>query len=81
MKRLFVRPAFRGLGLGRMLAERIVQEAREAGYRRIRLDTLPSMATAAALYRQMGFVAMPHYRDNPVEGSAFLELDLTRAKA
>lgn len=81
MKRLYVRPAFRGLGVGRMLAERIIQEAKGAGYQRMRLDTLPSMGAAATLYHEMGFVAIPPYRDNPVEGSAFLELDLTRGNS
>jgi GNAT superfamily N-acetyltransferase len=78
MKRLYVWPAFRGIGLGRILVERIIQEAGGAGYSRMRLDTLPSMAQARTLYHQLGFVAIAPYRDNPVEGSAFLELDLTR---
>jgi ribosomal protein S18 acetylase RimI-like enzyme len=77
MKRLYVRPAFRSAGWGRRLAERIVAEAAEAGYTRMRLDTLPSMAGARALYRSLGFREIPAYRHNPIAGAVFLELTLT----
>jgi ribosomal protein S18 acetylase RimI-like enzyme len=76
MKRLYVRPAYQGLGIGRMLVERVIEEARDAGYRRMRLDTLPTMMSARALYRRIGFYEIAPYRSNPVEGVAFLELDL-----
>ena len=73
MKRLWVRPAFRGTGLGRRLVETLISEARVIGYRRVRLDTLPSMAAAQALYLSLGFRDIPPYNDHPIEGTRFME--------
>jgi putative acetyltransferase len=79
MKRLFLRPAYRGKGLGKLLVESIIDEARKLGYTRMRLDTLPGrMDTAIALYRSIGFVEIDPYCQNPVEGAKFMELDLQR---
>jgi putative acetyltransferase len=79
MKRLYVRPAYRTGGVGRLLAERVIHEAATAGYRRMRLDTLPTMETALQLYRQLGFRETAPYTNNPVEGAVFLELQLDRS--
>ncbi|MDR3621187.1 MAG: GNAT family N-acetyltransferase [Paludisphaera borealis] len=77
MKRLYVRPQHRGTGLGRALAERVIQEARNIGYDRIRLDTIPSiMGGAVAMYRALGFETIAPYCDNPIPGAMFLELRL-----
>ena len=77
MKRLYVRPAYRGHAIGRALAERIIAEGRAGGFARMRLDTLPMMGDAQKLYRTLGFVEISPYRFNPIAGSKFMELDLT----
>ena len=76
MKRLYVRPEGRGLGLGRALALAAIARARELGYERMRLDTLPMMGAAQELYATLGFVDIDPYRHNPIEGSRFMELRL-----
>lgn len=76
MKRLYVRTTVRGQQLGRRLAERICREARDAGYRRICLDTLPTMSAAIGLYSAMGFTRIAPYVFNPIEGAIFLAREL-----
>ncbi len=76
MKRLFLEAPYRGQGIGRQLVEAIVSEARRLGYAKMRLDTLPSMQDALALYTALGFREIPPYRYNPLEGARFFELIL-----
>ena len=76
LKRLYVRPLFRGNGVGRRLVLEAVKNARRIGYQRMRLDTLPSMKRAQELYLSMGFKPILPYRANPVPGADFLELEL-----
>lgn len=76
MKRLYVRPAFRGLGLGRRLAEATLDAARRAGYSCVLLDTLDDMESARALYVDLGFVDIPPYYHNPIAGAHYLKVDL-----
>ncbi|MEP7068876.1 MAG: GNAT family N-acetyltransferase [Usitatibacter sp.] len=76
MKRLYVRPGCRGMGIGRTLAECVIDEARALGYRTLKLDTLPWMAEAQRMYGELGFVAAAPYNDNPVDGVRFLALAL-----
>jgi len=77
MKRLYLRPAFRGKGLGRVLAESVITEARNIGYQRMRLDTIePIMKDAVEMYRKLGFREIAPYRPNPIDGAMYMELQL-----
>ncbi len=75
-KRLYVRPEFRGLKIGRKLVEAIIAEARKMGYSYMRGDTVASMKAANCLYKSLGFYEIEPYRYNPLEGAKFLELKL-----
>lgn len=77
MKRLYVRPVYRKFGLGQRLVQAVIDAAREAGYRELRLDTLPSMASAQALYRRIGFVEIPAYNTTHLPGTRFYALRLS----
>ncbi len=77
MKRLYVRPAFRGKKIGLALANAVITEARGIGYTRMRLDTIAaSMKEAVAMYRALGFVEIPPYRPNPIQSALYMELKL-----
>ncbi len=77
MKRLYLRPLFRGKGLGRVIAETIIAEARNAGYQHMRLDTIePIMKDAVEMYRRLGFKEIAPYRANPIAGAIYMELQL-----
>jgi GNAT superfamily N-acetyltransferase len=77
MKRLYLRPGFRGKGFGRGLAETVIAEARNIGYQRMRLDTIePIMKDAVEMYRKLGFREIEPYRPNPIAGAMYMELQL-----
>lgn len=81
MKRLFVRPRFQGLGLGRQLAHAIIASSCELGYSMMRLDTLDTLTVAMRLYEQIGFRRIPAYYDNPLPGVVYWELDLEEKRS
>ena len=76
MKRMYVKPEFRGQGIGKMVAHEIIKRAREIGYQKMRLDTLESMEIATKLYKSMGFKEIEAYRYNPLEDAMYMELEL-----
>lgn len=80
MKRLYVRSSARGTGLGRLLTQTLIKEARLAGYGRVLLDTLPMMSEAQALYRSMGFVEIDAYCSNPIAGTRYMALNLQKSQ-
>jgi ribosomal protein S18 acetylase RimI-like enzyme len=77
MKRLYVRPNFRNLGVGRALSGRLIEIAKTKGYDRMRLDTVPAMTAAIVMYRSMGFAEIGPYRANPIPGALYMEKELS----
>lgn len=76
MKRLYVRTEFRGMHIGDVLVKKIISDARDIGYRTMRLDTFPFLERAIGLYRKYGFSETPSYNDNPLENAVYMKLDL-----
>lgn len=76
LKRLYVRPAFRGHGIGRMLTEKIMEDARAIGYRTLQLDTQPFLPEAIRLYRRLGFEEMPGYNPSPLPATIYMKMEL-----
>ncbi len=76
LKRMYIRPKHRGKGIGRIMAEVMIGEARKLGYKRMRLDTLSTMKEAIGLYESLGFIDIPAYRYNPISGARYMELAL-----
>lgn len=76
MKRMYVRPEFRGRSIGRAMSQAMIEAAKRAGYKTMRLDTLSTMVEAISIYRSQGFKTIEPYRCNPIEGAVYLELDL-----
>jgi ribosomal protein S18 acetylase RimI-like enzyme len=78
MKRMYVRPGYRGKGIGRAMAEKIIKFARAYGYEHMRLDTIDTMKTAISLYKSLGFKKIKPYRHNPIKGADYMELSLVK---
>ena len=76
MKRLYVRPEYRGRGIARRLIRKLTDDARQLGYHHLLLDTLPALEEAVRLYRRLGFYEIPCYNDSPVDSTLFFQLDL-----
>ncbi|HWS29097.1 MAG TPA: GNAT family N-acetyltransferase [Clostridia bacterium] len=76
MKRLYVRPMYRGLHIGKMLMEKVIADANQIGYRHIRLDTFPFMIEAIQMYRRYGFYEIEPYNDNPASSAVFMQMDI-----
>lgn len=76
MKRLYVRPCFRGQGIGDILIRQIIKDAKEIGYRHMLLDTLPFLQSAIHMYRKYGFYEIESYNDSPMDASIYMRLDL-----
>lgn len=81
LKRLYLRPSFRGHNLGEQMLVRIMEDARTAGYKRLRLDTLPALRTALALYRRIGFYEIDPYYDCLIPGTIFMEIELLQGRS